>query len=586
MRIRAIHAESIPPVQVFSVSELSDTIVIAGPNGVGKTRLIESLLKYFRAPQKVTNIKLELEATCKEEADAWGKKTLETQNPEDTQKFTVTLQRNRQRRKWRSSIILFESDRTIQKIQPFHFTFDLADPYEESIGWDVTFGYMRNRFQDTLHSIFRKIEHQKQSIASRAIELKKQGKEIMHLKFEDPMEPFKEAFSRLLPDKSLLDPSPKKQTLEYEFEGGTFDVKALSSGEREVVNIVFDFLLRSPEHCIVFFDEPDLHLHPELIHSLIDTLGSIGKNNQFILCTHSAHIITASLDNSVIFLSPNKGDNENQAMVIDENDETNRALKLLGHSIGIISLGRRIVFIEGQNASLDKQTYGTIVKNRFPSLVLVPGGGRDTIVSFSTIMENILSKTLWGVDFFMLCDRDAIPFHEPGKDIEALSRGRLRLLSKYHLENYFLDEAIWASIFSSMEPEESWLVSSDDIYEFFKATAREFLSYVTALSVAGSLRKIVGNLDIMPKNCHSKSLDELLPIILQKRQEEQQRVEDILRSEEVSELTKQTYDRLNQSIEDDTALWKNEIPGKPILHAFASKAKIPIGRAKENGVKP
>lgn len=36
----------------------------------------------------------------------------------------------------------------------------------------------------------------------------------------------------------------------------------------------------------------------------------------------------------------------------------NRALRLLGQSIGIVALGKRIVLIEGADSSLDKQTYG------------------------------------------------------------------------------------------------------------------------------------------------------------------------------------------------------------------------------------
>jgi len=43
--------------------------------------------------------------------------------------------------------------------------------------------------------------------------------------------------------------------LYYSIEGATFPVSSLSSGEREVVNVVFDFLLRSPHDCVVIFDE-------------------------------------------------------------------------------------------------------------------------------------------------------------------------------------------------------------------------------------------------------------------------------------------------------------------------------------------
>ena len=138
------------------------------------------------------------------------------------------------------------------------------------------------------------IEFQKRSIANRAVALKKEGKTTMNLEFGDPLEPFRNAFSQLLSPKKLAPPSSQNQQLQYEFEGRTFNFNSLSSGEREVVNIVFDFILRKPKNCIVFFDEPEIHLHPELSFKMIQTLRSIGKNNQFIFCTHSPDIISSS----------------------------------------------------------------------------------------------------------------------------------------------------------------------------------------------------------------------------------------------------------------------------------------------------
>ena len=123
----------------------------------------------------------------------------------------------------------------------------------------------------------------------------------------------------------------------------------------------------------------------------------------------SPDIITASLDDTVVFLTPPKEDGSNQAVRVREDDETNRALKLLGQSIEIVALGRKLVLIEGKESSLDKQTYGAILRDRFPGFVLVPVGGRAVITSFAVLHREVLERTIWGVDFFMLCDHDATP---------------------------------------------------------------------------------------------------------------------------------------------------------------------------------
>jgi hypothetical protein len=211
------------------------------------------------------------------------------------------------------------------------FGWDMPDPSEEEIGWDVGFGYWKNRWQDTLHSLFRLIEYQKSGIASQAIRLRREGRNEMNLNFTDPMEPFKDVFSQLLGPKQLVDPSARLQTLQYTINGEIRDISTLSSGEREVVNIAFDVLLRRPSDCIVFFDEPELHLHPELSHRLIQVLQTIGERNQFILSTHSPDVITAALDKSVVFLGPPRRANDgavlNQAIPVTGDDSTNRALK-------------------------------------------------------------------------------------------------------------------------------------------------------------------------------------------------------------------------------------------------------------------
>jgi hypothetical protein len=119
-----------------------------------------------------------LKLRIKREIDAWGQKEINTSNPTEAAKLKAALTKNRFKRNWESSVIFFESDRTIQKINPLTFTWDLPDPNEEQAGWNSTFGGIKNRYQDTVHSIFKLIEFQKRNIA---IELFLYEKKEKHL---------------------------------------------------------------------------------------------------------------------------------------------------------------------------------------------------------------------------------------------------------------------------------------------------------------------------------------------------------------------------------------------------------------------
>jgi hypothetical protein len=173
-------------------------------------------------------------------------------------------------------------------------------------GLELRFSPLKGRFQDTVHSIFRKIRSRSENISARVLQISREHKgrsaliaappgspgarhfsnskstiELDLNEFPDPLIPFRDAFSQLLAPKKLVDPDVKNQQLFFLENEQQLPLASLSSGESEVVNIVFDFLLRNPTDCIVIFDEPELHLHPELSSKLLQTLRNSDNRNQF-----------------------------------------------------------------------------------------------------------------------------------------------------------------------------------------------------------------------------------------------------------------------------------------------------------------
>lgn len=579
MKITDITVNGNLPIKNFSVSDLESVVLIAGPNGIGKTRLIQGIIQYLRDVRVNPNFQINIEATSAEERASWdGKNILLGSENSDMNLLRQTLQQNRSRRNFKSSILYYESNRQITNVKPIAYAWEYADPWEEQLGWDYSFNTLTNRFQDTLHSIFKKLQSQKTAIANRAIQLRESGQTSMNLNFDDPLVPFKEVFYQLLSPKTLKGINNKGNSLQINTGTGEITEQNLSSGEREVLNIAFDFLLRQPSDCVIFFDEPELHLHPELTNKLLNTLKHIGENNQFIFCTHSAELISANLDNSIIFIQPQVNDGENQAVKISLEDETYDLLKTIGQSIGVVSLGKKIVLIEGQKSSLDKKTYMQIIRGRYPSLVLVPCEGKYTIQSFGSIANTILQRTVWGVDFFLLSDRDSFPEEIREKIIERNLETKIQCLDKYHLENYFLDEKVIAKLFEDMEPEDSWLRNESLIKERLRSIASGKIAYATALSVSKLIRDYVGNIDIMPKGIENADKITLQNKFQEKRGLEDERISERMSETFINNKVQEYYDKYASSLESD--LWKDDIPGKQIIKIFSSQVGIGEDRFK------
>lgn len=77
--------------------------------------------------------------------------------------------------------------------------------------------------------------------------------------------------------------------------------KSLSAGQRIVLNIVSDLVLNLRKRSLVLLDEPETHLHPQLITTLISALSEIlNEMDAFaVVATHSPIVVQQVLANRV-----------------------------------------------------------------------------------------------------------------------------------------------------------------------------------------------------------------------------------------------------------------------------------------------
>lgn len=83
----------------------------------------------------------------------------------------------------------------------------------------------------------------------------------------------------------------------------TFD--GLSSGQKEIISTLFLIWYHTKNNpCVVFIDEPELHLNSQWHRSFINKLVSLAPQNQYIMATHSEDIMdSVNEDRRLLLLS-------------------------------------------------------------------------------------------------------------------------------------------------------------------------------------------------------------------------------------------------------------------------------------------
>lgn len=477
---------------------LSDFVVVAGPNGVGKTKIKEAIVHIFsNSGNPPPGSKVILEATNDDERTAWGSNEVTLPQPA----FWSFFAKNNKRLKTKSRLIQIDSNRVVETVNFQQLTFQaIGDPEQEDVSYNYGYNNVRDRFKDicsTLHrlkskevtSVYNEYEKKKIDNSNSA--------DVTLTKLKDPTEKYIDIFGKLLYPKKMLPIDINSTTIQYKDEDGNKrQFSELSSGEREVVILTFDIITQNPSHCLILIDEPEVHLHPELTFRLIKALKAIGENNQYFLFTHSPDIIGNSLDTGVHFVRPKvRVPTGNQVVRIDENNiDAFQSIPNIRETIGMVSVGKKLLFVEGNNTSIDRNVFATIAKDAKIDVAIIPSDSCTNINNMALMCET-LEKGLFGVELFMVRDRDSLAPDQIAT-FGAKSKGRLIFLPFYHIENAFLLPKAIAVVAKKILI--SGAPTADQIEAKMIEYARQQLNHTISLYVKNEIYFQAGNFDVSP----------------------------------------------------------------------------------------
>ena len=237
-----------------------------------------------------------------------------------------------------------------------------------------------------------------------------------------------------------------------------FLFKNLSGGEKSAFDLILDLIVarRDYNDTIYCIDEPESHLHAGLQAELLSVLNSlVPKNCQLMLATHSIGMMRQARDTD----SANRGDvvfldfggrDFDQTQVIEPAQPSRRFWKraydvALGDLAQLVA-PRQVVICEGEplttppvkNYSLDARCYERIFEDEFPETEFVSMGNDQQIVGDKRGLAEALRKLIGAMSIVRLIDRDD---HSP-EGIKDLLRQGVRVLSRRNLESYLFDDEV------------------------------------------------------------------------------------------------------------------------------------------------
>lgn len=244
-----------------------------------------------------------------------------------------------------------------------------------------------------------------------------------------------------------------------------FQFDVLSSGEKEVVDLLLDLYLRKDDYddTVFLIDEPELHINTSIQRKLLIEIDRlVGNNCQIWITTHSIGFLralqTEMKDQCQIIQFKGGDDLATTACTlvpIIVRPDTWRDIfeialddlaSLVSPKTLIYSEGRAEPSSQGGERGMDAKAFNTIFASSHPETLFISSGGNTDLDQRSAVAIAILGKVFPTVDILVLKDRDMAS----GKNTDESDRQQYlktnpanhRVLKRWEIENYLYDKEV------------------------------------------------------------------------------------------------------------------------------------------------
>ena len=335
MKIKNLHIKEYNGLENLDINfesegKVLDLIVLAGINGSGKTRVLESIRYWFEMfRSKAVNVELFYEENEREVLESLMNSEGLTEVEKEAQKdieFTDCLRNIKfynydyrhnktENRNYNSKIISksFEKLKIFPKLiyVPTEINFEEIKKAQTNLKKEYRFinivdSYEIKDIPSYIATRISKVANEEENLTMGQVR-KKVFAEINGI------------FEILELDVKLSEISKDENSMPIftDSSGKKFGINELSSGEKQLFLRTLAIKMLEPENSIIMIDEPELSLHPKWQQKIVDVYRKIGRNNQIILATHSPHILGSVEKENIILLEKN----ENGIVKVKTGDE-------------------------------------------------------------------------------------------------------------------------------------------------------------------------------------------------------------------------------------------------------------------------
>lgn len=244
-----------------------------------------------------------------------------------------------------------------------------------------------------------------------------------------------------------------------------FDFNVLSSGEKEVVDIVLDLFLRKEEYSDTIFllDEPELHINTSIQRNLMNEIDKLIPDTcQLWIATHSIGFLRTIQEELkektqiIHFKSDQRLASNAYTMtpIVPTTAAWRELFEIALDDITKLVCPRRLIYCEGRDRpsssgderGLDARVLNNIFSTKYQDTLFISSGGSTELEQRSDIAIAILGKVLPDLEVLLLKDRDMasgkLTTQNDRDQYLANNEDHHRVLKRWEIENYLYDKEV------------------------------------------------------------------------------------------------------------------------------------------------